>query len=147
MSDERPGVREIAPGLYQSALAHASVDTEIVKHVDVAVLMASLAEPMPPGLQELVIFPIDDNAAGTEHFEAVRNIARTVKDQRVLTICHMGENRSGLLSTPILVERGMKPKDAVALVQKNGPVNSSDQTHSFWNPGFVRQVLELGDGA
>ena len=139
----RPGIREIAPGLFQSALVHASNETVISASVDVTVLMAALVEP-PPSTPRFVYFPIDDNAAGSPQFEEVRALAASVATSRVLSLCHMGENRSGLLSALILVERGVPPALAVAVVQNRGPVNSSGQTHSFWNPGFVAQVLSLG---
>jgi hypothetical protein len=45
------------------------------------------------------------------------------------------------LSALILVERGVVPAEAVTLVQERGPHNSPTQPHSFWNPGFVQQVL------
>lgn len=135
----RPGVQQIAPGLYQSALAHASA-WNAVGVVDVAVLMATPVEPLPVGVDHIVA-PIDDNADGCDRLDDVRALAKEVAGKRVLSICHMGENRSGLLSTLILIQRGMAPADAVALVQKNGPHNSPTQPHSFWNPGFVRQAL------
>ncbi len=139
----RPGVRRIADGLYQSALAHASLWNCAAEHVDVAVLMATLVEPMPLGV-ECVVFPIDDNANGCDRLDEVRALAKSVAHRRVLTICHMGENRSGLLSALILTERGVTPRDAVAMVQANGPHNSPSQQHSLWNPGFVKQVEEMG---
>lgn len=138
----RPGVQRIAEGLYQAALAHASVWTGATECVDVAVLMAQPVEPMPVGVEHIT-FPINDNADGCECLDVVRAIARSVATQRVLTICHMGENRSGLLSALILVERGEAPSEAVRIVQENGPHNSPTQPHSFWNPGFVRQVKSL----
>ena len=138
----RPGVQKIADGLWQGALAHASVWSCANEHIDVAVLMAGVAEPLPFGVEH-IWFPINDNADGCECFMDVRALAHQVAKQRVLTICHMGENRSGLLSALILVERGISPQDAVALVQARGPHNSPTQPHSFWNPGFVRQVLAL----
>lgn len=137
----KPGVRQIADGLYQAALAHASLWNCVAEHVDVAVLMASAAEPMPEGVEH-IYFPINDDANGTEHFEDVRKLAQQLAPRRVLTICHMGENRSGLLSALILVARGMSNEAAIALVQQNGSHNSPSQAHSLWNPGFVRQIRE-----
>lgn len=135
-------MQEIAPGLYQAALAHASTWTAAPQHVDVAVLMASQAEPLPAGIEHQY-FPIDDDAAGCNHLDEVRSLASTLAQQRVLTVCHMGENRSGLLSALILIARGMDAATAVRTVQTRGPHNSPTQAHSFWNPGFVKQVLAL----
>jgi hypothetical protein len=108
--------------------------------------MATMVERPPDGVQ-LIYYPIDDDANGSPVFDEVRALARSVSKRRVLSICHMGENRSGLLSALILVERGMTPQGAVTAVQQLGPLNSPDQTTSFWNPGFVRQVLSLSSNA
>ena len=131
----RSGVCEIAPSLYQAAWTDASTWTG---SVDVLVCMAGNAHVNPNIPQ--ISFPIDDNAEGCDRFVEVQNLAKSVATQRVLTVCHMGENRSGLLSALILVERGWYPVSAVTTVQFYGPHTSPSQPHSFWNPGFVRQV-------
>lgn len=138
-------IKEIAPGLFQSALNHAvaEMDKEFQAKIDVIVIMAEADVFQRCGDLPILLTPIDDNPAGTDRLQYVQNIAALVARKRVLTICHVGENRSGLLSALILIERGTTPEDAVALVQKNGPHNSPTQLHSFWNPGFVKQVLAL----
>ncbi len=136
-------IKKIAPGLWQSALAHVLPNwNSISADCHTIALMATLAEPLP-GNVPLIYFPIDDNASGTDRLDTIRELAKMLANVPVLTVCHIGENRSGLLSALILVERGYKPAEAVALVQREGPHNSPTQAHSFWNPGFVRQVLEL----
>jgi protein-tyrosine phosphatase len=138
----RPGVQKIAPDLWQSALAHLAFWPCLREHVDLIVLLAARVEELPSGV-EVIDYPIDDNADGSPVFNGVRALAKALKNQRVCTVCHVGENRSGLLSALILVERGVKPSNAVRMVQERGPYNSPTQPHSFWNPGFVGQVLEL----
>ena len=138
----KPGVQQIADGLYQSALAHASTWTEAPQYVDVAVLMATPAEPLPVGVRHIMC-PIADNAEGCTCLEAVKALASSISTERVLAVCHMGENRSGLLSALILIARGMDSQEAIRLVQERGPHNSPTQAHSFWNPGFIRQVAAL----
>ena len=129
------GVCEIAPGLYQATWIDASTWTG---SVDVLVYMAGDAQVNPHIPQ--ISFPIDDNAEGCDQFAEVQALAKSVVSKQVLTVCQVGENRSGLLSALILIERGWHPVSAVTTVQYYGPHNSPTQPHSFWNPGFVRQV-------
>lgn len=136
----KPGVQEIAPGLYQAAFTDAMQWVTASDHVDVAVLMCG--GTLPHSIPQ-IDFPIDDNASGCDRLAAVQELARSISTQRVLSVCHMGENRSGLLSALVLIARGESPEHAVALVQTNGPHNSESQPHSFWNPGFIKQVLDL----
>ena len=130
------GVREIAPGLYQAAWTDASTWTG--GSVDVLVYMAGDAQVNPNIPQ--ISFPIDDNAEGCDRFADVQTLAKSLASKQVLTVCQIGENRSGLLSALILVARGWDPISAVTTVQYHGPHHSATQPHSFWNPGFVRQV-------
>ena len=131
----RGGVCEIAPGLYQAAVADASTWTG---SVDVLVSMAGDAQVNPNIPQ--ISFPIDDNANGCDRFADVQALAKSVASRQVLAVCQIGENRSGLLSALILVARGWHPISAVTTVQYHGPHHSATQPHSFWNHGFVRQV-------
>jgi hypothetical protein len=136
----KSGVQKIAPDLYQSSWDDAVKWHDMSNYVDIAVVMCG--GKLPQSITQIE-FPIDDNANGCDCFSAVQELAKSVSTQRVLSVCHMGENRSGLLSTLILISRGESPAQAVALVQTNGPHNSPTQAHSFWNPGFVKQVLWL----
>ena len=133
--------KEITPGLWQSPLAFVLQEWPTLKdQVDVVVLMAELTEGVPSDVP-FVYFPIPDDPNGCASIEQVRLLAEMVGRFRVLTICHMGENRSGLLSALILVYQGMLPEEAVRLVQTRGPTTSDPERGSFWNPGFVQQVL------
>lgn len=136
----RPGVQEIAPGLYQAAFADAVAWTDAPLHVDVAVIMCGGALP---SLKTQIELTIDDNANGCPVLPLVQDVASLVAHQRVLSVCHVGENRSGLLSALILIKRGLTPQAAITIVQTRGPHNSPTQPHSFWNSGFVRQVAAL----
>lgn len=153
MAALRPGIREIAPGLSQGALAHVVRDwaTEVHGHFDCVLLMAEEVEQIPryQGGPGVVLLPIADNADGLPsselHFVMGFIAAMSAIFPRILTVCHMGENRSGLASCCILHCRDNMTGDAAAdLVQQNGPLNSPTQETSFWNPGFNRQIRGLG---
>ena len=137
-------VKQIAAGLWQGALVHVLDEwEEITEEVDVVLVMAEVAgNPFPWTGKNLNILldPIDDDPSGAADFSRLKALAVAFCDQRVLTVCHAGENRSGLMSALILRARGLTPFEAVLFVQQNGPVNT-DNDHSFWNPGFVQQVL------
>lgn len=137
--------KQIADKLWQGALAHVSQDG-YPEGVEVVLLMAERVEALPNAANVPVLYlPIPDNPDGLteEQFAQVYGLCRAVQGACVLTICHMGENRSGLASALLLCLRGMEPAAAVKLVQTNGPHNSSNAPHSFWNPGFNKQVLEF----
>ena len=136
-------MKQIAEGLWQGALRHVH-EQGLPAEITAVALMATQVESVPlrPGVL-FIYFPIDDNADGldAETFKVCIALADFLKDFKVLTICHMGENRSGLLSSLILGARGVDAETAVKTVQQRGNPNK-DRGYSFWNPGFVRQVRE-----
>lgn len=90
--------------------------------------------------------PFDDNADGVSDstWEHLFHLTHYViaKGARALTICTMGENRSGLLSALLLHARyGFDGQHCIDLIrQKAAP--RSGQPYTLWNPGFVRQIVE-----
>ena len=134
--------KEIAPGLWQSPL-HSLIDEwdELQQHVDVIVVMALGGDLTVLNAPLVLHFPISDDPAGCEQIGQVRVLAGILSSYSVLTVCQMGENRSGLLSALILRARGDSPEKAVRTVQQNGPSTTDPERGSFWNPGFVQQVL------
>ena len=136
-------IYDVAPGLKQGALAHVSQRWP-VEDVDVVLLMADEIEKIPCTVP-VFTFSIADDPHGMPDDEFWRLYAtvRLFAPWRVLTVCHMGENRSGLASVMILVARGMPVKDAIATVRRAGPAISVGQPHLFWNPGFAAQVERL----
>lgn len=135
-------MKQIAEGLWQSS--QRDVSSVSSEQFDVVFWMCGGPISVPFGV-ELVDFaiPDDPNGCAPELFDRLRRLAAAHAHLRVLTVCSMGENRSGLMSALILVARGMEPEDAVRRVQEKGPHNSPDRPHSFWNPGFVKQVLSM----
>ncbi len=137
-------IKKITEGLYQGALRHVSEDG-VPEGVDAIVLMAEKAEPIDTDVPIFYLpIPDDPNGLDNDVFNVVYALANyMIKFKTVLTVCHMGENRSGLMSVLILIVRGVMSYDAIDLVQNCGPVNSTDCKHSFWNPGFVTQAEDL----
>ena len=136
-------IKQIDHSLWQGAFSDVAVEG-IPEEVEIVILMASTADlpPLRPG-QILIYYPIDDTADGAsaEELYNIQRIASTFADRKVLTVCYMGENRSGLMSAMILLERYDDASWAVKTVQERGPVNSGCALQSFWNPGFVQQIL------
>lgn len=138
-------IREIAPNLWQGALRHVVEDWETIKDKFETVLLLADEVERIPRERDIYTFAIPDDPDGLSQnaFWQLVGFAAAFKAHRVLTVCHMGENRSGLMSALILIHRGMAPNAAADLVQMNGPHNSPSQPHSFWNPGFNRQVRTI----
>ena len=87
--------------------------------------------------------PIDDNAMGCDQLDMVRSVAKRLSRERVLTVCSMGENRSGLASACLLnLRSGRGGPDAVAYIRDKVRPRTG-QPHVLWNPGFVKQVEEM----
>lgn len=143
-------IKQITAHLFQGALAHVASEG-IPDAVDLVFLMAQEAEriALPVGKRMTFVYlPIADDPTGCSGalFEKLRSWARSAYGHNVLTICHMGENRSGLMSALILYEvAGYTGNSAVTTVQQYGPINSSHAPHALWNPGFVKQIRELDD--
>lgn len=136
-------IKQIADNLWQAPL-HAAVAGPLppIKQIVSMVQFPDVAIADDVDVLEL---PIDDNPSGTDRFDDLDDYADVLKDTPLMTVCHMGENRSGLFSAMVLVHRGVTPRAAVDTVQNNGPQTTHDHDTSFWNPGFVNQVLRMGD--
>ena len=134
--------KEIESGLWQSPL-HSVIEewNELRQHVDIIVVMTLGGDLTAINAPLVMHFPIPDDPGGCEQIGQVRMLARILSSYRVLTVCQMGENRSGLLSALILQARGASPEEAVQTVQQKGPATTDPERGSFWNPGFVQQIL------
>lgn len=113
-------------------------------HIDALVVMAPWVELIPAKVA--YYYPIDDNDQGLPdvEFDRLSEFLRTIprEHRRIMTICHMGENRSGLASVLRLIHNGVGTDDAIDLVRSTVKPRSG-QPHVFWNPGFVAQVRRL----
>lgn len=145
------GIAQIEPGLYQGALACVLAQwTDIQDKVDTVILLAGgLSGGIGTIPQELGMsyydFPILDDANGlpSDVFWQLFGFCGALAHKKVLVVCHMGENRSGLAACMILIHRGHLPTEAVQLVHTKGNHLSKTQPHSFWNPGFNKQILTI----
>ena len=144
MSEVVPGVSKIEDGLYQGALSCVVKHWDEIKDLfDWIVLCATEVEKLPRGERHILYCPIDDNDQGISE-DAFRLLWLNVAsgNGRLLTICHMGENRSGLASAMALIMRGHNVEDAITTVRREGNKISPGVPHSFWNEGFARQLRE-----
>ena len=137
---------EVEPGLYQGAMRIVVENWEEIRGaIDVVLICAHTVEFIPeeyiPAVTKIVFcIPDDPNGLDEETLARLRAICEFVKDQRVLTVCHMGENRSGLASALILIARGRTSQEAIRLIRASGAVRSHGKPYLLWNPGFVKQV-------
>ena len=138
----------IIHGLGQGSYPNPPADA--FQHFDVLVLCAEEHQPrmpaLPPGKFVFKI-PLDDDIYNQVPPEAAKIILATAADiatylrggRSVVTTCHQGLNRSGLLSGLLLMQVfGMKANDAIALIRR--------QRHkdALCNPMFV-QLLQNVD--
>ena len=140
-------VYQIAPGLWQGGMAHVAENWAYLRDkVDWMVLLADPIVHFPQGPDDphLIVFPIDDNANGCEEsvWKRLRRLARGLSGARTLCVCHMGENRSGLMAALILIHRGHDPESAIQLIRQRVKPNTT-QPHVLWNPGFERQIRQI----
>lgn len=138
-------MKRIAEGLWQ---ASAMRGFEIPKEAEVVFWLCGNAPKKHHALstdRTLIDFEIPDDPTGLPDavFQDLVEYARDYKDAGIITVCAMGENRSGLMSALVLIARGVPVEEAIATVQQNGNVNSlpaETKGHSFWNAGFAEQV-------
>lgn len=113
------------------------------RRFDVLVLCAYEIQPQLNYSDLLVIHaPMDDNYdfMAMEDISTAVQTAQVVSDQlrkgrRVLSTCHQGRNRSGLVSAMALcLTYGYKPSEAIQIVRLA-------RMHALTNPQFVRLLL------
>lgn len=138
-------MKKISEKLWQFS---AEFDSEIPQDATVVFWLCGRAPRRSLALSKdrvLVDYEIPDDPNGLDAavFDDLVDLARMYKDCGCMTVCQMGENRSGLMSTLILIARGVETEEAIKTVQDNGNMNSVQSQakgHSFWNPGFAAQV-------
>ena len=138
---------QIEPGLWQGAMRLVA-EEGLPEDVDVVLICAHEVERIDVGYDSgivKIVFPVPDEPSGldAETFTRLMDLCFWVARRRVLTVCHMGENRSGLASCLILMARGKTAEEAIAAIRASGPPRSSGKPYLFWNPGFVQQVKAL----
>jgi protein-tyrosine phosphatase len=109
---------------------------------DVVVLAAMEIQPRAlPGNPEILRVPLDDAKPTAEEIRlailAARKVSRRLRaDKRVLVTCHMGLNRSGLVTGLTLIELGATADQAVRAVRR------ARGSLALSNPHFV-EVLRM----
>ena len=128
-------MKQIAEKLWQGGTLLGGEIPEEVK-----VIFWMLEEPTPAFQGIVVRYPIPDDDKGLDVtvFLRLLGLVNHCAELPLLAVCQAGENRSGLVCAMTLIMRGMEVEEAIKTVQKNG--NANTHAHSFWNPGFVRQV-------
>jgi hypothetical protein len=89
-------------------------------------------------------FP-DDPAGVSDHtWDYFYHLTHDViaRDAVALTLCAMGENRSGLVAAMLLHARTGKNGGEIIDLIRSKVRPRSGQPYALWNPGFVRQVKE-----
>lgn len=126
----------IAQGSYPDPPERAFQDFDIV------VFCAEEHQPRlrPPASKYKFLLPLDDDPyqqlpdeVGKLVHEASRRIAAYMRSgKRVLSTCHLGRNRSGLVSAmSIMYAYHWTPRETISLVQRRRP-------ESLINPMFVQ---------
>lgn len=134
----------VSSRIKQQALAFLSRNwDDDTAGIDVVWILAPLAEPIPGDGLPILWSPIPDDPNGVPSYtlKQLRFWAELLQNKRVLTCCHMGENRSGLASALLLIAQGKSAQEAIDTVRAAGPP-LTDNPYLLWNPGFVAQLLE-----
>lgn len=122
--------------------------TEAFRDFDVLVLCAEEHQPRiqcPPGKYVFKI-PLDDDIYNQVPPEVVSILLQNAHDigtylqagQRVVTTCHQGRNRSGLMTALLLMNTyGMKAADAIRLIR------DKRDKDALCNPMFEQLLLGI----
>jgi len=132
---------KITDGLYQTGISRGPF-TDLSK-IDI-VIDATYEGVLLPSHINYVAIPFNDSTEGVpeDRFWLLRALCQTLKHKSILTVCSMGENRSGLLSALILYYRGHTMPEAIQMIRDAVPP-VSEVPHVLWNPAFEKQLLEL----
>jgi protein-tyrosine phosphatase len=142
---------EIVPGIYQGAMPPAGGD--VARAGFSLLVLAALGPEYPrpptsasyPGVRVLHV-PLDDNFElvtadeGRRAIAAAREVAMWARSgHRVLVTCHLGRNRSGLISAlAVRLLTGLSPMRAIARVQ-------SQRSGALRNPAMQRFLIAEGE--
>lgn len=118
---------------------------EKVKDFDIILIGCYEKNVARPG-PGVFYLPFDDDPAGIDEgkWDALFKLTHggLPKGAKVLTVCSMGENRSGLLSALVYhAKYGGEGRDIVEIIRSKAKPNTS-QPYVLWNPGFYRQVCD-----
>ncbi|MFG2874867.1 protein phosphatase [Streptomyces sp. NPDC048337] len=119
---------EIAPGLWMGGHYWTDPDGElrpavVTDEFDLVISLFTRTGHGPCPRAEHVVGEVPDTALTVGQLRTVQRLARTAGlglDAGLTTLvrCHSGYNRSGLVVAQCLVDRGMAPAEAIALVRR-----------------------------
>lgn len=143
---------EILPGLFQGGtedddVVHVARGDRYAHHVpyDVIVTLYASAQPAPWGVEEFRYGFYDAELDGADLSRVLRAARlayqRWVEGDRVLVRCQAGANRSGLVTALVLVQAGLSPAQAIALIRQRRGRGTLFNTH------FVGWLLNHGQEA
>lgn len=139
---------EVLPGLWQGGTAHqdemlanqAKPGEKITADdFDTVITMYGYAQPVDWQVKEFRFAVYDSDMRdfdASELFDLVR-VAHTdwVKSKKVLIRCQAGWNRSGLITTLVLIRHGYDAQEAIDLIRR------TRSPHALCNNHFVRFLL------
>ena len=152
-SPESPYEVIVEGRLAQGALQHVW-QSRCSDEFDLVLICASEIEILPEGNK--IVIPFADSTDGVP--DSIVHMLNAILydaafyDMNVLTICHMGENRSGFASAIYLMQNAIlrgdfsySAEDAISLIrEKVSPL--TDNPYTLWNEGFVKQLKEMDNG-
>jgi rhodanese-related sulfurtransferase len=144
---------EVVPGLYISGHPDDASDF-LDRGVHTVIDLEGEIDTSAPdgedasGKTLYLYWPIEDGPL--PHPPTIRGIARFVSgvmddDKKVLVHCRSGHNRSGMICARVLIEQGMSPDDAIAIVRERRRDGQALTNEHFveWlqgeSPGLVSQ--------
>lgn len=143
---------EILPGLFQGgtrdddvvAFGRGEVYADHVPYTVIVTLYAS-ARPAPWGVEEFRYGFDDTDLVGADIVRVLRaarlGYQRWLDGEQVLVRCQAGINRSGLVTALVLIQAGLSPAQAIALIRlRRGP-------GALLNDSFVGWLLDHGADA
>lgn len=112
----------MAPGLWQGGVKKYEGCHIALEDADVAVLLAPDTR-VKIKTAKFVLFPLEDLKRDLRFAPELHDLAAELADyvrdgRRVVVLCRMGRNRSGILTGLILRELGMTGRDAVRHIKR-----------------------------
>ncbi|MFD9411168.1 protein phosphatase [Streptomyces sp. NPDC059989] len=119
---------EVAPGLWMGGHYWTDPAGElrpviVADEFDVVISLFTRTGHGPGPRAEHVVGEVPDAALNAGQLHTVQRLARTARlaleaGLTTLVRCHSGYNRSGLVVAQCLIDRGMAPAEAIALVRR-----------------------------
>jgi hypothetical protein len=143
-------IYEISDGVWQGSHGALMADpdrSDLLRRIDVVLAVGE--DGAVVSLPEVrfgfhAAFPDDANGVSDHTWDYFYHFTHNViaRNAVALTLCAMGENRSGLVAAMLLHARtGKNGGEVIDLIRAHVRPRTN-QPYALWNPGFVRQVTE-----